>query len=264
MVVGEEMIIPELVDGCQLRCALCWNRNRKASGRQMSLDIVKKVIEKYGDYPRLEWFNWGEPLLHKQFVEVSQLIRPTNSRISTNLSLVLSDEYLSALNNFKTVYISLSGMTADTYAIYHIGGNFERVMENLQRYLRIRATKVVIRWLYHKNNRHQFDECQRFCVDRKLHFSKVTLNCEVEDILSGFQHELLDPVKPDNRDSQCRIIKWVPIDVDGRYLLCCASHNVDTGYTIFDDITVEELISIKSKLPLCVQCQQCCAWKHFR
>ena len=59
------MIVSELVDGCHLRCALCWNRVRKGSFRNMSLKTVEMVLEKYGNEPRIDWHNWGEPLLHK-------------------------------------------------------------------------------------------------------------------------------------------------------------------------------------------------------
>lgn len=257
------MIIPELVDDCQLRCALCWNRSRQPTKRQMPLSIVEKVLEKFGDYYRIDWFNWGEPLLHKEFLTISQLIKDTNSRISSNFSLSLSDEYLAALNNFKMVYISLSGMTPDVYSIYHIGGKFDLVMENLRRFIKICETTAGIRWLSHPRNQHQANQCQQFCENNGLFFENVVLNCEVENLVAGFEHELYNPNKRRKSGINCHIIRWVPIGVDGRYYLCCASHNVDTGYTIFDDISTQELINIKSKMSLCVQCHQYKLWKMF-
>lgn len=257
------MIIPELVDGCQLRCALCWNRSRRPTNQQMSLSVVEKILEKFGKHYRIDWFNWGEPLLHKEFPVIAGMIKDTNSRISSNFSLPISDEYLTALNNFKMVYISLSGMTEDIYPIYHIGGKFDLVMFNLRRFVSIRNTKAGIRWLSHPHNEHQTDLCHRFCEDNGLFFERVTLNVEVEDLVAGFEHELYNPHKRRRSGESCHIIKWVPIGVDGRYYLCCASHNVDTGYTIFDDISIQELIDIKSKLPLCAQCQECKLWKMF-
>lgn len=255
------MIIPELVDGCQLRCALCWNRKRKPSNKQMQMPVIEKILEKYNNYYRIEWFNWGEPLLHNRFPSIARLIKGTNSRISSNFSLPLSDEYLRALNNFKVVYVSISGMTPDIYNIYHKGGDYDLVMYNLQKFINIAETSITIRWLPHDKNEHQYDRCRRFCEDNKMKLERLSLNCEVEDLLNGFEHELYDHNKPLRNLKSCKILNWVPIGVDGQYFLCCASHNIETGYTVFDDITVEELISVKKKIPLCVQCQQCQLWK---
>lgn len=255
------MIIPELVDGCQLRCALCWNRKRKPSNKQMQMPVVEKILEKYGNYYRIEWFNWGEPLLHQNFPEIAKLIRNTKSRISSNFSLPISDEYLQSLNNFKVVYVSISGMSPEIYQIYHKGGDYHLVMRNLRRFVDVSKTDLVLRWLKHKHNQHQLDQCRRFCDDNGIKFEPLTLNCEIEDLVGGFEHELYDKNKPSQTTKACKIINWIPIGVDGKYYLCCASHNVETGYTVFDDITIKELVEVKSKIPLCVQCQQCELWK---
>ena len=256
------MIIPELVYGCQLRCALCWNRARVPSNNQMSIKVVKKVLEKFRRY-RIDWFNWGEPLLHTEFIAISELIRGTKSCISSNFSLPLMDDQLDALNNFNVACISLSGMTPDVYKIYHKGGNHDLVMDNLRRFIARSTTKIHIRWLMHKYNEHQLNDCRKFCEENDLFLEPVILNAEVENLLDeSFQSELYVPRKRQKR-TFCHIIKWIPIGYDGRYYLCCASHNVDTGYTIFDDITLQELIDIKRKIPLCTQCQAHEIWRSF-
>jgi len=92
-------------------------------------------------------------------------------------------------------------------------------------------------------------------------FHSQSLNCEVEDLVNGFEHELLQGVHSSGR--YCRLLDSVVIGVDGRYLLCCASHNIPTGYTIDDDITLEQLVAAKSKLPLCHTCCERQLWKMF-
>lgn len=258
------MVIPELVDGCQLRCALCWNRSRVPSNNQMSMEVFDKVLEKYGRASRIDWFNWGEPLLHKEFLTIAERLRDTNSRISTNFSLPVSDEYLEALNNFKIVYISLSGMTEQVYRIYHKGGDHGLVFDNIKRFMARATTHVRVRWLIHKHNQHQWHWCRKFCNLRGIRFEPIPLNAEVENLLEeSFSHDLYAKTEKREKRTTCHIIEWLPIGWDGRYYLCCASHNVDTGYTVFDDITPTQLIDIKKKLPLCQECQKYEIWKYF-
>jgi organic radical activating enzyme len=76
------MVIAELVDGCQLKCVLCWNRNRARSFKQMELTTVERILNRYGRQ-RIDWFNWGEPLLHKGFPIIAKMVRRTKSCIST-------------------------------------------------------------------------------------------------------------------------------------------------------------------------------------
>jgi MoaA/NifB/PqqE/SkfB family radical SAM enzyme len=254
-------ITAELVDGCQLHCELCWNRNRTPSGKQMSLETVAKILARYKGR-RIDWFNWGEPLLHKQFVQVAELIRGTKSCISTNLSLPISDETLNAMQLFRFVNVSLSGMSKEVYGIYHHGGDFNLVMFNLNRLANHRPkVNIRIRWLDHKFNQHHKKVCEDFCVQSGFGFGCQTLNCEVEDLVDGFEHELLTNNLSSNRC--CRRLDSIVIGVDGQYLLCCASHNVPIGYTIDDDIDTAKLLDAKNKLPLCKVCQTRKLWKMF-
>lgn len=254
-------VTAELVDDCKLRCALCWNRNRTPSGKQMELDIVSKILVRYRKR-RIEWFNWGDPLLHTKFIEVAGMLGGSRSYISTNLSLSLSDATLDVMRFFKVVIVSLSGMDKDTYRIYHRGGDFELVMENLERLSRRANVCIWIRWLDHSRNKSQLEACKAFCVERNFKFMVQTLNCEIEDLLGGFSHELLHLDKT-VRWSNCKRLSSIVIGVDGQYLVCCASHNIPTGYTIDDNITIEDLIAAKQKNLVCLECNEKRLWRNL-
>jgi len=231
----------------------------------MSLEIVEKVIERFGEQYCLHWYNGGEPLLHDEFITVSNMIKDTDSCVSTNFSLPLSDEKLDSLNNFRIIYISLSGMTPDVYRIYHRGGDFELVMANIHRFLAQQRTKICVRWLHHKYNVHEQEIARDFCSEHGLEFVLLKLNVGVEELLAGYEHDLYvktenPPGHPNYRS--CNIINWIPIGHDGRYYLCCASYKVDAGYTVFDDITVPELIRKRTKLPLCRRCRRKKLWRY--
>lgn len=261
-------VIPELVDGCQMFCVLCWNSNCYRSMENMSISIVKEIVKKY-NHELLCWYNWGEPLLHKQFVEVSELIRSTNSYVSSNFSLSLSDEYFQALTKWKRIFISISGMTQDVYKIYNRGGDLKLVLSNIEKFLKIKNPRyvypvMVLRWLSHPLNTHQKEMAIQYCVENRMLFAPITLNCCVEDLIDGFDHPLLKNPKFNPLQKGCPILNEIPIGVDGSYLLCCASRNVKTGYSIFDDISVEELLKVRMDLELCRICRERKLFQMYR
>ena len=271
-VMGPKIIIAELVDGCNLKCALCWNRDRKASHKQMSLETVDKILKRY-DNPIYEivWYNWGEPLLHKEFEAFADMAGKSKAQttISSSMSLPLTDERLKSLSNFNRVNISLSGMTADMYKIYHTNGNFDLVMDNLKRLAQLKLQTIALIWLTHKHHAFQTAMAREFADSLNFTFIEQQLNCCVEELVDGFDHELLRVPKYPYGGHSCRIQHWDIIDVEGNYLLCCGSHNVKIGYSIDDMATMfpfprnKELREAKLKTSLCVTCRENEYWRMF-
>jgi hypothetical protein len=257
-------IIPELVDGCQLRCALCWNRNRKGTFNQMSLKTVEKVLSTFGRRGNYHWYNWGEPLLYKQFHEFVEVTKGYRTSISSNFSLKLTDQHFEDLRKIEQITVSMSGLTEDVYHIYHVGGNFDLVMNNVHRLIGF-ENKVRINWLMHPGNKHQIPFAKEWCEKNGFIWGGFRANCEVEELLKDFTHPFLKtPRYYSSRHFQfCKVQRWVPIDVDGNYLLCCTSHNVKTGYSIWDNVTYDELLQIKRDNEFCKVCYVKGCWKMF-
>lgn len=269
--MGPKRIIAELVDGCKLRCAICWNRDRKSSNKQMPLEIADKILKRYDNIIyEIVWYNWGEPLLHKEFGAFASMAGKSNARIimSSSMSLPLTDEKLKSLMNFDNVNISLSGMTPEIYKIYHMNGNFDLVMENIKRLAELQLSGVLI-WLTHKHNAFQIPMAREFANSLNFAFVEQELNCCVEALVNGFEHELLKDPKYPYEGHSCRIQHWDTIDVDGNYLLCCASHNVKIGYSLDNADTIfpfprnQVLREAKLKIPLCVTCKENEYWRMY-
>ena len=259
-------IIAELVDGCNLRCVLCWNSNRTGTGKQMSLETVAKIFTRYDDARcEISFFNWGEPLLHKDIEAVSEMAKESTAEtvMSSNMSLSISDERLKALSGFSNVNVSQSGMTAEIYNIYHINGDLSLVMENLKRLSRLKLKNVTIRWLRHKYNEFQLPSAAELANRLGFRFATSQLNCCVEDLVDGFDSELLRVPKFPSKSHFCHIRYWDSINTDGAYLLCCASHNVKIGYSVDDKVSSRTLREARSATPLCTSCTEKEYWRMY-
>jgi molybdenum cofactor biosynthesis enzyme MoaA len=229
----------------------------------MPLTTVEKVLQVFGRRHNYHWYNWGEPLLYKEFHEFVQVTRRYRTSISTNLSLKLTDQHFEDLSRLEQVTVSMSGLTEDVYKIYHRGGNFDLVWSNVNRL--IGFPNIRIAWLLHPGNEHQRKEAMAWCAKNKFTWGYLHANCEVEESMEGFTHPYLkSEAHYSSKNFQfCKIQRWIPIDVDGNYLLCCMSHNVKTGYTIWDNITPEELRQIKMDMPFCKLCYERGYWKMY-
>lgn len=262
--MGANSVAAELVDGCNLKCVLCWNRDREQSFRQMSLATCQKIIDRYRNEANtiITWYNFGEPLLFKEFEQLSEMIKGTHSYISTNFSLPISDERLKAMLNFEGVLVSISGMDDQTYDAYHKRGNLNLVIENIKRYSELKPTNARLRWLKHPLNAHHLVPAQKWADSMGWLFDAIELNCDVEECLSGFNHPFLKTFKIRSASS-CRLIPQICFDVDGNYLLCCQSRNVKLGPGIDDSPTNDELRELKLKNHICAQCRAYSCWRMY-
>jgi MoaA/NifB/PqqE/SkfB family radical SAM enzyme len=132
---------------CNLRCPFCLDRDRGAfeKGRgfgRMTLDPFKKIIDVLGPYTiRINLYGSGEPVL---FPEIYDMVRYAASRnigvaISANLSNFNpadADRLLTC--GLEHLIVSCHGATPASYLKYNVGGDFEKVMENMRHLVRRR------------------------------------------------------------------------------------------------------------------------------
>ncbi len=159
---------------CNLRCPAC------PTGLQLGLrpsttidvDLFKSAIDEVADYLFvLQMYNWGEPLLHRQTPEMIRYAKDKkieHVRLSTNLSLNLTDDYIERLvrSGLDELIVSLDGTSADTYSKYRVRGDFELVSRNMMRIqetkkrLGLTTPEVVWQFLVFKHNEHQIGRAQ--------------------------------------------------------------------------------------------------------
>lgn len=127
----------EAANVCNLQCPGCFTGVGEV-GRErsfMPLDLYRRLLGEMGDYLlQIEFYNWGEPLLHK---EIHTMISEANERgigtiISTNFSIRFDAERAERLvaSGLAVLGVSLDGAEQESYEQYRVGGNLELVLQN--------------------------------------------------------------------------------------------------------------------------------------
>jgi len=232
----------------------------------MELKTVEQIIKVWGRN-KYYWYNWGEPLLYNGFHEFIGIVKHRWNSISSSFSLQLTEQRINDLAEISEVVVSMSGLTKNVYNLYHVGGNFDLVMYNVNRLIGL-PTTVRINWIKHPHNKHQEAQAFEWCMKNGFVWGGLRCNCEVEDMMETdgkFNHPYLKtPRYYSSKHFQfCKVQRWIPIDVDGHYLLCCTTHNRKIGYTVWDNITQEELRQVKMKIPFCQECYAKGYWRIF-
>ena len=162
------MAVIDTGNTCNLRCPYCPTGATHKSGRaERMIDtlLVKKLLDELDKYLiMVDLYNWGEPLLHPQIVEIVRMIhnRRIFVKISTNLNTYNKETLLELCEaGLDYLMVSLSGASQEVYEQYHRRGNLAVVLENI-RYLtafkrrnNLRRPIIELHYLLFKHNRHE-------------------------------------------------------------------------------------------------------------
>lgn len=127
---------------CQLRCPGCWHGDPSvkqilnASGR-IRLQEFKKIVDQIADTTLGISLSFrGEPLLNRELTEIIRYAhaRKIATTLPTNLSMPIDAELAERLitSGLDTLFVSLDGASAETYGQYRQGGDFDRVVANVE------------------------------------------------------------------------------------------------------------------------------------
>jgi radical SAM protein with 4Fe4S-binding SPASM domain len=123
---------------CTLRCPVC-PTGTGAPGRpkgRMALATFRKIIDETGRYlVSIDFFNWGEPLLHRDIFEMVEYAHRLHivTSISTNFnhfSEQAAEEMISS--GLDVLILSIDGASRESYREYRVGGDFDKVIDNIR------------------------------------------------------------------------------------------------------------------------------------
>ena len=143
-------------DDCNLKCIMCEEHSiysscqtkRKEEGRprrRMDIDLIRKVLEESKGTPLREIIpsTMGEPLLYRHFDKIIDLCHEYNVKLNLTTNGTFpkhgATEWAKRIVPIGSdVKISWNGATKQTSELIMIGSNFEKRLQNVKDFIRVR------------------------------------------------------------------------------------------------------------------------------
>jgi radical SAM protein with 4Fe4S-binding SPASM domain len=126
---------------CNLDCIMCptgMHIDTRPKG-YIEWDLFTAVIDEIAPFAEaVIMHSWGEPLLHKQIIEMIQYAKDRGLWVetSTNATRLTEDVSRKLLEaGLDRIYLSMDGLTKETYEKVRVKGKFEEVRGNIERFL---------------------------------------------------------------------------------------------------------------------------------
>lgn len=239
----------EPTNACNLKCAGCSLDVGRKRG-MMDLGLFEKLARqaKQIGTEEIRLFLAGEPLLHKQIVEMVSTCTELSLRSiihtnATNLTPEMSGRLVEA--GLSTISLSIDGADKQTYEVARVGADFETTIENsraLLRYIKECGAEkpyVIIQMLRPENEPLEVPDALRELFRglevghyKVLHYH----NWRGEAAALRKKSEGTAPVYP------CMFL-WHELSVgyDGKVMGCCADLN---GFLVRGDLTSESILDV--------------------
>ena len=159
---------------CNLRCPSCPTgiRSNVRARASLSLERFRELIDELCPYLLVLYFyNCGEPLLHKDSCKMISYASQKGIVVcaSSNLSMKLSDEYALELvrSGLYSLVVGLDGIDQQTYGKYRRGGNFDLVVSNVEKIVRLRkqekskTPRLILQYLVFRHNEATIDGARK-------------------------------------------------------------------------------------------------------
>ena len=247
---------------CQLRCSVCPQSQDQMGflGRGfLSFENFKRFVDAHRAIRTIELSNYGEIFLNPHLAAITRYARERGVSLTAwngvNLNTV-SEEMLETLVRFgfQGMTVSIDGASPETYGLYRRGGDFRRVIDNLERLnyfkKRYRSETPHLHWQFvvFGHNEHEIPAARRMAGELGMHFIPKT---NWDSSFSPLRHR--DYVARETglgagegagsgdvrarlrqASGPCSLVWFSPqINWDGRLLGCCVNLWKDFG-NVFD------------------------------
>ena len=134
----------ETIAGCNLRCVMCpiGTGDFKRPVKVMDMSLFKKIVDEASGNVRYTWLHWfGEPFMDPLIFDRIKYAKSKGlkTQLSSNITRLDEDKAKRVLESgLDEMILSLDGATKQTYENIRKQGNFETVMANAERFLRMK------------------------------------------------------------------------------------------------------------------------------
>jgi len=242
----------EASSNCQLKCPSCPTAagvvQRSLGGGFLSFDNFKKIVDENPSLFHIELSNWGEIFLNPQIIQILEygfrrgvILTASNG---ANLNTV-KEEVLEALPKYRFGHItcSIDGASQATYSIYRRGGNFDRVIENIQKineYKRKYNTRLpFLKWQFvvFGHNEHEIEQARELAHSLGIddffvklswdqHFSPIR---DWEAVEQAARNRVTEQENYWQKVVCTQLWNIPQVNWDGRVLGCCVNTWQDFG-----------------------------------
>lgn len=160
---------------CNLKCTLCVTSSVTGSrpATIMPFSTFKKFIDDVGDYLLLIiLWNWGEPFLNPEITEMIEYATKKGILVhtSTNGNVVFDDAMAEKIvdSGLTSIVFAMDGATQETYEKYRVGGDLERIKENIRTLVRTKKKKnshfpqITLRFVAMRQNEEEWREVEKY------------------------------------------------------------------------------------------------------
>ena len=285
----------EPTTACNLRCPHCVSGLRafeRPTGR-LDATLYQQVIDELApDLLYLMLYFQGEPYIHPQFIELVEYAARKGLFVTTSTNgHFLDDESArrTVESGLGKLIVSLDGTTAESYATYRVGGDFEAVLEGIRRVvawkrrLRRRLPVVDVQFIVFQHNEGEVEAVQ--ALGRRLGADRVRLKtAQVYDFEAADRWLPTDTAsRRYERDGQggwrlrgripdhCWKV-WIGAQMtwDGRLVPCCFDKNAEQELGRADETGVrplwkkgaayrqfrQRLLGGRQQISLCTNCSE--------
>lgn len=134
-------IVIESTDRCNLLCVTCPRLSYDYKPRDLTMEAFERLIPVLKHYDNVDLTGWGEPMLHKRLFDMIRVSKAQGCTAGFITNGTLLDDtrgrkLLEAQVNW--MFVSIDGATPGTFSGIRIGGDLEKVINNVRHFVRLR------------------------------------------------------------------------------------------------------------------------------
>lgn len=242
----------DISPACNLRCVSClhadaafapddssMNDIQFQSSQKMSTQQFQQLITEVKDHTSaVSLYYYGDPYAHPNVDAMCRITSEAglNSHISTNFSFAFSDARIRSIvkSGLTHLTVCVDGLSQDVYTKTRVGGNIERVLNNLERLCAYRNEagqrwpQVEVQYVRFRHNQHEYERAKDFF--ESLGVDQVATFAGSLHSISESSVQAYTTGEPFEQTVLARC-KWpwvyMLIKYDGEVIPCCNHRGID-------------------------------------
>ena len=125
----------EPTTNCNLKCVMCQTTNWKRPVKEISLELLRRILDEIPSLRRVKLQGMGEPFMHSRLCEMIRIMAERDIEVTTVTNGVLVNETKQKKlfeSGARRIYFSLDTLDPETYRKIRRGDHLKRVLENMK------------------------------------------------------------------------------------------------------------------------------------